>query len=320
MSLPPAIALIGPTASGKTDLALALAERFPVEIVSLDSAQVFTDMNIGTAKPDAATLARVPHHLIDLITPEQRYSAAQFRNDALRVMADITARGKIPLLAGGTLLYFKALTEGLADLPEADAATRAAIDAEAADKGWPALHAELARHDPDTAARLAPNDAQRIQRALEVLRLTGQPLGHFWQQQKESVLPYRLLTIALTAPDRKMLHERIARRFHAMLEAGLVAEVEGLRTKYVLNIELPSMRCVGYRQVWEMLEGTLSAKDCADRGVFATRQLAKRQITWLRALREGGAIDLEYDLADSATTDKILGQTATHIASSPVSA
>ncbi len=209
---PPAILLMGPTASGKTSLALAAAARLPVEIVSVDSAQVFIDMDIGTAKPDAATLARFPHHLIDLITPEQRYSAAQFRCDALRVMAEITARGKVPLLAGGTMLYFKALREGLADLPQADPALRAQIDVEAASRGWPALHAELARHDPTTAARLQPTDAQRIQRAIEVVRLTGRPLGDFFAAQGEAALPYRLLPLALVPADRAWLHESTGSR------------------------------------------------------------------------------------------------------------
>jgi tRNA dimethylallyltransferase len=311
--LPPALALIGPTASGKTDLALAIAARFPAEIVSLDSAQAFIGMDIGTAKPDRETLARFPHHLIDLITPEERYSAARFRSDALRVMAEIAARGKVPLLVGGTMLYFKALVEGLADLPPADAALRAAIDAEAAARGWPALHAELARGDPVAAARLAPTDAQRIQRALEVLRLTGKPLGDFWQGQLRAALPYRLLTIAFAAPERKILHERIALRFHAMLAAGLIGEVEGLREKYRLSADLPSMRCVGYRQVWEMLEGRLPAAELADRGIYATRQFAKRQLTWLRALREAGTIDLEFDLAAPASAAKILTKVQTHL-------
>jgi tRNA dimethylallyltransferase len=306
-SLPPAIALIGPTASGKTDLAFAIADRFPVEIVSLDSAQVFVDMDIGTAKPDRETLARYPHHLIDLITPEERYSAAQFRTDALRVMDEITARGKLPLLVGGTMLYYKALREGLAELPEADLALRAAIDAEAAERGWPALHAELAQGDPDTAARLAPNDSQRIQRALEVLRLTGKPLGTFWEKQKTAPLPFRLFTLALSAPERTALHERIARRFHAMLGAGLVDEVMRLRDKYRnLSIDLPSMRCVGYRQVWDMLDGRLPQAELADRGIFATRQFAKRQITWLRTFMQNGAIDQEYDLSNPANAARIL--------------
>ena len=304
----PALALIGPTASGKTDIALDLAAQLPVEIVSLDSAQVFIGMDIGTAKPDRDTLARCPHHLIDLITPEQRYSAAQFRTDALRVMTEITARGRIPLLVGGTMLYFKALVEGLAELPSADPALRAAIDQAAAERGWPALHAELATLDPAAAARLAPNDAQRIQRALEVVRSTGQPLGDFWQAQRPEELPYRLLTLALVAPDRAGLHARIAQRFQAMLDAGLVDEVRALRQRYHLSGELPSMRCVGYRQAWEMLAGSLPAAELADRGIFATRQLAKRQLTWLRSLRETGRIAQEYDLADTATPAKIRAQ------------
>ena len=312
--LPPALCLIGPTASGKTDLALAIAERFPVEIISLDSAQVFIDMDIGTAKPDRATLSRFPHHLIDLITPEASYSAAQFRVDALRIMAEITARGHVPLLVGGTMLYFKALTEGLADLPPADPALRASIDAEAAARGWPALHAELALLDPITAARLAPTDAQRIQRALEVFRLTGKPLGDFWQTQGDNPLPYRLLTIALVTPERKILHERIAQRFRAMLATGLVDEVERLRAKYQLSLDLPSMRCVGYRQVWQMLENQLPAAELADRGTFATRQFAKRQLTWLRSFRDSGALDMELDLAESATTAKMLGKINDHLA------
>lgn len=305
MTLPPAIALIGPTASGKTDLALDIASRFPVELISLDSAQVFIGMDIGTAKPDRATLAQFPHHLIDLITPEERYSAARFRADALRVMGEITARGRIPLLVGGTMLYYKALVDGLADMPEADPLLRAEIDAAAAAQGWPALHSELARLDPVTAARLAPNDSQRIQRALEVVRLTGKPLDEHWQAQSRPELPYRLLTLALAAPERKVLHERIGLRFRAMLAAGLVDEVNTLRATYHLTADLPSMRCVGYRQVWEMLEGQISLAELADRGIFATRQFAKRQITWLRALGTAGRIDGEYDLEKSTTPAKI---------------
>jgi tRNA dimethylallyltransferase len=313
ISTAPAIALIGPTASGKTELALEIASRFPVEIVSLDSAQVFIGMDIGTAKPDRATLARFPHHLIDLITPEEHYSAARFRADALRVMEDIVARGKTPLLVGGTMLYFKALLTGLAELPAADATVRAAIDREAARRGWPALHAELARADPVSAARIKPTDGQRIQRALEVLRLTGQPLSAFWQRQSGAALPFRLLTIALDAPERARLHERIAQRFHAMLAAGLVEEVEALRARYRLSAELPSMRCVGYRQVWEMLEGRLPRQSLAERGIYATRQFAKRQLTWLRAFREAGAIDLESALGEPTALARILAATETHL-------
>lgn len=312
--MPAALAILGPTASGKTDLALAIAARFPVEIVSLDSAQVFIDMDIGTAKPDRETLVRFPHHLIDLITPEETYSAAQFRADALRIMAEITARGHVPLLVGGTMLYFKALTAGLADLPPADPVLRAAIDAAATVQGWPALHAELARHDPATAARLAPTDAQRIQRALEVLRLTGKPLGDFFASQTAAPLPYHLLTLALAAPERKILHERIASRFAAMLDAGLVDEVVALRRKYRLSAELPAMRCVGYRQVWQLLENQLPAAELLERGTIATRQFAKRQLTWMRALRESGILDHEMDLAESATAAKMLHLVDQHLA------
>jgi len=282
-TLPPAIFLMGPTASGKSSLAYELAERFPLDILSVDSAQVFRDMNIGTAKPDRATLARFPHRLIDLITPEERYSAARFRADALREMAAITASGRVPLLVGGTMLYFKALREGLADLPQADAALRAEIDAIAAADGWPALHAELARLDPATAARLKPSDAQRIQRALEVVRLGGKPLDAWFAAQSAAPLPYRVLALTLLPHDRAVLHQRIAARYAQMLDAGLVEEVVGLRRKYRLHADLPAMRCVGYRQVWEMLEGRLAPLELLDRGVFATRQFAKRQLTWLRS-------------------------------------
>ncbi len=291
MQQPPAILLIGPTASGKTSLAFELAARLPCDIVSVDSAQVFRDMDIGTAKPDAATLARFPHRLIDLITPEQRYSAAAFRADALREMHAIAATGRIPLLVGGTMLYVKALREGLAELPQADAALRARIDAEAAAHGWPALHAELARHDADTAARLKPTDAQRIQRALEVVRLTGRTLGSFFAEQQAGAPPFRLLTLALVPSDRAVLHARIAERFAAMLAAGLVDEVRGLRAKYRLDAGLPSMRCVGYRQAWDMLEGNIPAAELRERGIYATRQFAKRQLTWLRSMEGLTVVD-----------------------------
>lgn len=282
--LPPAIFLLGPTASGKTALALELAQQLPLDIVSVDSAQVFRDMNIGTAKPDAATQRNFPHRLIDLITPEQRYSAARFRDDALREMAEIMARGRIPLLVGGTMLYFKALREGLAELPQADAGLRAEIDSVAAAQGWPALHAELARLDPASAARLKPTDAQRIQRALEVVRLTGKPLDELFAAQRTAPLPYRVLALALLPQDRAVLHRRIAARFAEMLRLGLVEEVVALRRQYRIDAGMPSMRCVGYRQVWEMLEGRLPHAELLDRGIFATRQFAKRQLTWLRSM------------------------------------
>lgn len=280
--LPPAILLMGPTASGKTAIAMALADSFPVELISVDSAQVFCEMNIGTAKPDAETLARYPHHLIDLIPPTEHYSAARFRNEALAVMADITRRGKIPLLVGGTLLYFRTLLEGIADLPEADPALRAQLDAEAAQIGWPGLHAKLALLDPSTAQRLHSEDGQRIQRALEVCLLSGRPMSALLAESSHTPTPaYDFLRLGLLPSARQVLHERIAQRFDAMLTAGLEDEVYSLRQRYALHPDLPSMRCVGYRQVWEAQEGVIPARELRDRGIFATRQLAKRQITWL---------------------------------------
>lgn len=297
--LPPAILLMGPTASGKTAAAFALADRFPVDIVSVDSAQVFRDMDIGTAKPDAQTLTAFPHRLIDLISPEESYSAARFREDALIAMAEITASGKVPLLVGGTMLYYKALLEGLADLPPADPRIRAEIDAHAATQGWPAVHAELARHDPETAARLAPNDAQRIQRALEIVRLTGRPMSELLADTKRQLPPYRFLSLGLNTGERGILHERIAQRFDAMLAAGLEDEVRRLRDTYRLHLDLPSMRCVGYRQAWEAQDGLLPAGELRERGIYATRQLAKRQITWMgNTLRPEMHDCLASDLAD----------------------
>ncbi len=305
-TLPPAIVIAGPTASGKSALALQLAARFPCEIISVDSAQVFRDMTIGTAKPSADERATVPHHLIDLISPEAAYSAARFRADAIAAMTDICARGKTPLLVGGTMLYLKALREGLADMPSADPVLRAQLDADAREHGWPAMHAELARLDPPTAARLAPNDSQRISRALEVVRSTGRPLSQWLAEQKrDATLPCTLLGIALQPADdagRKVLHARIAQRFDAMLAAGLVGEVEQLRARYRLHAELPSMRCVGYRQVWEVLENISPTSTLRDKGVFATRQLAKRQITWLRSMGWLSSLDfLADDLLNAAT-------------------
>ena len=279
--LPPAILLMGPTASGKTAVAMELSRRFPVELVSVDSAQVFRDMNIGTAKPDSATLKDFPHHLIDLISPEESYSAARFCTDALAAMAQISARGKVPLLVGGTMLYFKALREGLAELPQACAQTRANIDAQAAAEGWPAVHAELARVDPPSAARLPPTDSQRVQRALEVYRLSGRPLSALLAAARDQAPGYDFLAIGLLPSERGVLHERIAKRFDAMLTAGLEDELAMLRQNYRLSAELPSMRCVGYRQVWEAQDGLAPRGEMRDRGIYATRQLAKRQITWL---------------------------------------
>ena len=279
--LPRAILLMGPTASGKTAVAMALAKRFPVELISVDSAQVFCDMNIGTAKPDAATLREFPHHLIDLISPEDAYSAARFRHDALALMAEITARGNVPLLVGGTMLYFKALLEGLAELPQACPTTRANIDAQAVVHGWPAVHAELARVDPVTAARLPATDAQRVQRALEVFRLAGRPMSALLAEGQEQTPAYDFLSLGLLPSDRSVLHARIAERFDTMLKAGLEREVEQLRGKYRLTPDLPSMRCVGYRQVWDVQDGLAPRTEMRDRGIYATRQLAKRQITWI---------------------------------------
>ncbi|MDR1661365.1 MAG: tRNA (adenosine(37)-N6)-dimethylallyltransferase MiaA [Azoarcus sp.] len=285
-SLPPALLLLGPTASSKTACALALTRDLPVEIVSVDSALVYRDMDIGTAKPDAAERALCPHHLIDLISPEENYSAAQFCDGARRAMAEIGARGRIPLLVGGTMLYFKALREGLSDLPRADAALRAGIDRQARAEGWPALHAELARLDPAAAARLAPRDAQRIQRALEIVLATGMPLAEAQARRERPPLSHRFITVALAPSAREGLHARIAQRFEGMLAAGLAPELAALRQRYRLDANAPSMRTVGYRQAWAYLDGALDAAGLRETGIAATRQLAKRQSTWLRQFRE----------------------------------
>lgn len=284
--LPPAILLMGPTATGKTACALALAEHLPIEIISVDSALVFREMDIGTAKPTAAEQAVCPHHLIDIISPEAAYSAARFRDDAIALMDDIHARGRIPVLVGGTMLYYKALREGLSDLPQADDALRTDIDARARAHGWPALHAELARLDPQAAAGLNPNDAQRIQRALEIVSLTGRSLADNYAQRAMTPPACRFVGIALDASDRSVLHERIALRFDAMLAAGFVDEVRQLRQRYTLDLSMPSMRCVGYRQAWAYLDGEADANAFRAAGIAATRQLAKRQITWQRKFLE----------------------------------
>ncbi|MDR1367825.1 MAG: tRNA (adenosine(37)-N6)-dimethylallyltransferase MiaA [Candidatus Accumulibacter sp.] len=281
MRAPTALILMGPTASGKSALALALARRFPVEIISVDSAQVFRGMDIGTAKPDSEVRARFPHHLIDLVTPEESYSVARFRDDAIDAMAHIVSSGKTPLLVGGTMLYFKALLEGLSDLPKAVPEIRAEIDAFAAKNGWPAAHAELARADPQTAARLRTTDAQRIQRAIEVYRVSGRPLSALLTEKNRRLPPYAFLSLGILPSDRACLHERISARFDAMLAAGLEDEVIRLQKTWHLSLKLPSMRCVGYRQVWEALEGLYPRAEIRDRGICATRQLAKRQITWM---------------------------------------
>lgn len=292
---PLAVAIMGPTASGKTAAALAIARERPVEIISVDSALVYREMDIGTAKPSAEELAAVPHHLIDIIDPLDAYSVMQFRNDTLRLVAEIAARGKLPLLVGGTMMYFKGLTDGLDDLPTADAAVRARIDAEAADIGWPGMHAKLRLLDPVTAERLAPADAQRINRALEIIELTGKPMSELLARRDKPVLPFELVSFALETPDRSILHQRIALRFDQMLgdsdDEGIVAEVARLRARGDLTPNLPSMRCVGYRQSWDYLDGKIDRAALRETGIIATRQLAKRQLTWLRSMPERIVVD-----------------------------
>ena len=283
------IALAGPTAAGKTAAAMAIARERLVEIISVDSALVYRGMDIGTAKPSNAELAAVPHHLINIRDPLQAYSAAEFVADAQALIADINARGKLALLVGGTMLYFKALREGLDAMPKADASVRAALAQEAALRGWPALHSELAKVDPLTAARLQPADAQRISRALEVFRISGQALSSFHSGGKLSAgaaASQSGLMISLEPTERSWLHQRIEQRFDAMLASGLLDEVRALRARSDLGAALPSMRCVGYRQAWEALEGSSPMSELRDKGIFATRQLAKRQLTWLRAMPE----------------------------------
>jgi tRNA dimethylallyltransferase len=303
-ALPFHIALAGPTAAGKTAAAMAIAQAVDCEIISVDSALVYRGMDIGTAKPSAQEMATVPHHLIDIRDPLQAYSAAEFVRDAKALMHDITERGKLPLLVGGTMLYFKALYDGIDDMPAANAEVRAGIEAEAALLGWPAMHAQLVAIDPLTAARLAPADSQRIQRALEVFRISGLPLSHFHaraQATKDAIKSIAAHAkpasatglFSLEPSDRGWLHARIAQRFDAMLAQGFLDEVVALRGRGDLHPDLPSMRCVGYRQAWEALDGTLALSELRDRGVFATRQLAKRQITWLRSMPDRQVIEAE---------------------------
>ena len=304
--LPPAIFLMGPTASGKTDLAMALCDRLPCEIISVDSAMIYRGMDIGTAKPSAEELARAPHRLIDLCDPADTYSAAGFRRDALAEMADITRRGRIPLLVGGTMMYFKALLHGMSDLPSASPELRRQIEQEAESLGWQQLHDELSAKDPVAAELIHPNNRQRLMRAIEVIRLTGRPISELWQaesgtsaqQHRSGIedytyftrwqadetgdLPYTVFQFALAPEERKVLHERIEKRFLLMLESGFLEEVRSLMARGDLNPELPSMRCVGYRQAWEYLAGDCDYETFVNRGVAATRQLAKRQLTWLR--------------------------------------
>lgn len=306
---PPAIFLMGPTASGKTALACALAERFPLQLVSVDSALVYRGLDIGAAKPDAATLARHPHRLIDIREPWQAYSAADFRADALAAMHDITRSGAVPLLVGGTGLYFRALERGLSDLPQANAELRADLADEAGRLGWPALHARLAALDPPAALRIRPNDAQRIQRALEVIELSGRALSEQQGGVRER-LPWRVLKLALVPAVRGELHERIARRFDAMLADGFLDEARRLRANAHFDAELPAMRAVGYRQAWPFLDGAIDARTFRDHAIFATRQLAKRQFTWLRSEVDARGFDPDR----SALTDDVVSAVAQFLA------
>lgn len=304
---PLVICLAGPTAAGKSASTLALAERWPLEIVNVDSATIYRSMDIGTAKPSPAEQALVPQHLLDILDPAQSYSAAEFRADALRLIGEINARGRIPLLAGGTMMYYKALRDGLDDLPQADPALRAELEARAARDGWPALHAELARLDPATAARLAPNDSQRIQRALEICQLSGQPMSALLGRQRATAGDddNRYLTISLEPSERAALHARIEQRFDAMLANGLLGEVRGLHARADLHPGLPSVRCVGYRQMWAYLDGEISLEEAREQGIAATRQLAKRQITWLRAQPERVIVDCLAADAVAQTIDAV---------------
>ncbi|MFM2318611.1 MAG: tRNA ((37)-N6)-dimethylallyltransferase MiaA [Pseudomonadota bacterium] len=281
--LPKAIFLMGPTGTGKTDLAVAIRQQLPVEIISVDSALVYKNMNIGTAKPDADILKRAPHRLIDFLDPAQAYSAAEFREDALREMAEITAKGRIPLLVGGTMLYFRALEQGLSELPSADPMIRTRLIAEATQTSWQALHERLQQIDPEAAARIHPNDPQRLQRALEVYELTGENLTSLQRKLRFEACPYQLLKLALIPENRTWLHNRLEQRFDTMLDLGLIKEVEQLYARPDLNTSLPAIRAVGYRQVWDYLDGKIDYNLMRNRAIVATRQLAKRQMTWLRS-------------------------------------
>ena len=298
-----AILLMGPTATGKTDLAISLCKRFPCDVISVDSALVYRGMDIGTAKPDAETLARAPHRLIDIRDPEESYSAGEFIRDAYREMDDILAAGRIPLLVGGTMMYFRALTEGIAELPSADHQVRQAIDVEAEEAGWPAMHEQLQEVDPAIAKRIQPNDKQRIQRALEVYRSSGTPLSAWQRESAPQRDDFRYLKIGLNIEPRSLLHARIAERLDRMIETGFIDEMKALRQRPGLTADYPSMRSVGYRQFWQYLDGEYSRDEASDRALFATRQLAKRQITWLRSENEIFLVNpLEAGTIDAIST------------------
>ncbi len=309
--LPAVVFLMGPTAAGKTELAVELSKMLPFEIISVDSALIYRGMDIGTAKPAPQLLVKAPHHLIDIIDPAQSYSAADFRQDALALMEDITARGRIPLLVGGTMMYFKALRDGMATMPPADARVRQRLLDSARDRGWPWLHQRLTSVDPEAAGRIKPSDSQRLQRALEVYDLTGKPLSQWHREQKVQRFPYQVTNLAVAPPDRAVLHERIAMRFVRMLEEGFLDEVKSLYSRGDLTAALPSVRSVGYRQAWSYLEGELSYDDMVERGIIATRQLAKRQLTWLRSWPDVHWLDsLSSDLPGDAlrVLDSALGR------------
>ncbi|MEE9352247.1 MAG: tRNA (adenosine(37)-N6)-dimethylallyltransferase MiaA [Thiotrichaceae bacterium] len=284
--LPSCICIMGATGTGKTELAIEMRKHFPVEIINVDSAQIYTQMDIGTAKPNKETLKQAPHRLLDFIDPSKSYSAADFRIDALREMQEIIDAGNIPLLAGGTMLYYRALLEGISPLPSADPEIRAKLSAEAEEKGWTFLHERLKEIDPEAAARIHPNDPQRIQRALEVYEITGTPLTTLHKEAKPEPLPWRVIKFALIPRDREALRERLAQRFENMLKQGLLEEVQKLHSREDLNIDLPSMRCVGYRQIWEYLSGENDYNTMKERAIVSTRQLAKRQLTWLRSEKD----------------------------------
>ncbi|MCV6627235.1 MAG: tRNA (adenosine(37)-N6)-dimethylallyltransferase MiaA [Cellvibrionaceae bacterium] len=310
---PKALLLMGPTASGKTDLALALAERMPLEIISVDSALVYRGMDIGSAKPNAEELAAVPHHLIDIRDPAEPYSAADFVRDAEALAADIVSRGKLPLFAGGTMLYFKALLEGLADMPPADPQVRAQIEALATAEGWPEVHRQLALVDPESAQRIHPNHSQRLSRALEVYKVSGVTMSEWRHKQHEQggggfFDRYQLCQLAIGPRDRSLLHRRIEQRYNAMIEAGLLEEVRALHRRGDLHIDLPSIRAVGYRQLWQHLEGQLTLTDAIEKAIVATRQLAKRQLTWLRAWPELNWIYIDKDDGQLLTKAEIIQQ------------